>query len=252
MMIPNKIVILSSRCLQQHESPSCKRMIHRKMESLLVHSNTIKTIRNNSSFAASSASSNGNEQNTTITTSLECICDRNPNVNTTNSTSSNNPLSLYNTLNHNTEYNIVFVRHGQSTWNRDNRFIGWTDTPLTDDGKLEAKIAGQLLMESNILFDEVHTSLLSRCIETSHIVLNEMKQHYIPIHKHYRLNERNYGNLVGYNKKEMVIQYGKDQIKRWRRSYDEPPPSMSYDHKYHPKNDIRYQNVSITTITTKE
>lgn len=152
-------------------------------------------------------------------------------------------MGLHRSLNQNTKYNICFVRHGQSTWNRDNRFIGWTDTPLTDDGKIEAKIAGQLLADSSILFDEVHTSLLSRSIETAHIILQEMKQHYIPMYKHYRLNERNYGNLVGYNKKDMVMKYGKEQIKRWRRSYDEPPPPMSHDHKYHPKHDIRYQNI---------
>jgi Histidine phosphatase superfamily (branch 1) len=141
-------------------------------------------------------------------------------------------------------YNVCFLRHGQSTWNRDNRFIGWTDTPLTEDGVMEAHVAGQLLKQSNIQFDEVHTSLLRRSIRTTNVVLMELQQEYIPVYKHWRLNERHYGNLVGLNKKQLVNQYGKDQVKRWRRSYDEPPPEMTSDHPYHPKHDPRYKNVS--------
>jgi Histidine phosphatase superfamily (branch 1) len=159
-------------------------------------------------------------------------------------------------LNQETPYNICFLRHGQSTWNRDNRFIGWTDTPLTEDGVLEARVAGQMLQKSGMKFDEAHTSLLRRSIRTMNIALMELGQEYIPVHKHWRLNERNYGNLVvsagsvaapwrdvlcynvlpcaicsvigihanhdrllllliqGKNKKEAVVQYGKDQVKR--------------------------------------
>jgi bisphosphoglycerate-dependent phosphoglycerate mutase family 1 len=146
-------------------------------------------------------------------------------------------------LNQGTPYNICFLRHGQSTWNRDNRFIGWTDTPLTDQGVLEARVAGQMLHTSNIQFDEVHTSLLRRSIRTTNIVLMEMAQEYIPVYKHWRLNERNYGALTGLNKKECVAQHGVEQVKRWRRSYDIPPPPMEDDHPYHPKNDPRYRNV---------
>jgi hypothetical protein len=149
----------------------------------------------------------------------------------------------FTSINEETQYNLCFLRHGQSTWNRDNRFIGWWDTPLTDDGVLEARVAGQMLSKSGVLFDEVHTSLLRRSIRTCNLVLMEMGQEYIPVHKHWRLNERHYGNLVGKNKKETVKEFGQDQIKRWRRSYDEPPPPMKPDHEYHPARDPRYRHV---------
>mmetsp|Transcript_37905 Transcript_37905/g.70034 ORF Transcript_37905/g.70034 Transcript_37905/m.70034 type:complete len:372 (+) Transcript_37905:162-1277(+) len=147
----------------------------------------------------------------------------------------------YSSINCNTQYNICFVRHGQSTWNRDNRFIGWTDTPLTEDGVLEARVAGQMLQSSGILFDEAHTSLLRRCIRTTNLVLMEMGQEYIPVNKHWRLNERSYGDLVGLNKKEVVKKFGVEQVKRWRRSYDEPPPPMRDNHDHHPQFDPRYR-----------
>ena len=149
----------------------------------------------------------------------------------------------FTTINRDTPYNLCFLRHGQSTWNRDNVFIGWTDTPLTDDGVLEARIAGQMLQKSGILFDEVHTSLLRRSIRTTNIVLMEMGQEYIPVYKHWRLNERSYGDLVGKNKKETVREFGEDQVKRWRRSYDEPPPPMTPDHPFHPRKDPRYREM---------
>lgn len=140
-------------------------------------------------------------------------------------------------------YNLCFIRHGQSTWNRDNRFIGWTDTPLTEDGVLEARVAGKMLSASGMLFDEAHTSLLRRCIRTTDLLLMEMGQEYTPVHKHWRLNERSYGDLVGLNKKEIVKKFGKDQVKKWRRSWDEPPPPMAHDHNYHPNKDPRYRNM---------
>ena len=149
----------------------------------------------------------------------------------------------FTSLNCETPYQLVFLRHGQSTWNRDNRFIGWTDTPLTDDGVLEARVAGDMLAKSGILFDEVHTSLLRRCIRTTNLVLMELGQEYLPVYKHWRLNERHDGDLVGKNKKEVVLQLGKDQVKRWRRSYDEPPPMMEDDHPFHPAKDPRYHMV---------
>jgi len=149
----------------------------------------------------------------------------------------------FTSINNRTSYNLCFLRHGQSTWNRDNRFIGWTDTPLTDDGVLEARVAGKMLKNSGILFDEVHTSLLRRCIRTTNLVLMEVEQEYIPVHKHWRLNERSYGELVGKNKKETVKLHGKEQVKRWRRSYDEPPPPMCDQHKYHPARDPRYRQM---------
>lgn len=154
----------------------------------------------------------------------------------------------FTSLNCETPYQLVFLRHGQSTWNRDNRFIGWTDTPLTDDGVLEARVAGDMLAKSGIMFDEVHTSLLRRCIRTTNLVLMELGQEYLPVHKHWRLNERHYGDLVGKNKKEVVMQFGKDQVKRWRRSYDEPPPMMEDDHPFHPAKDPRYHMVCTKTM----
>lgn len=102
----------------------------------------------------------------------------------------------FTSLNSDTPFTLCFLRHGQSTWNRDNRFIGWTDTPLTDDGVLEARVAGQMLAKSGIRFDEVHTSLLRRSIRTTNLALMELGQEYIPVYKHWRLNERSYGDLV--------------------------------------------------------
>lgn len=157
----------------------------------------------------------------------------------------------FTSLNADTPYNLCFLRHGQSTWNRDNIFIGWTDTPLTETGVLEARQAGRMMKESQIMFDEVHTSLLRRSIRTANIVLMELGQEYIPVYKSWRLNERHYGNLVGKNKKQTVELYGKDQVKRWRRSWDEPPPPMEDSHEFHPAKDPRYRNVSYEMPTPK-
>jgi len=147
----------------------------------------------------------------------------------------------FTSLNCDTPFQLCFLRHGQSTWNRDNRFIGWTDTPLTDDGVLEARVAGQMLARSGIKFDEVHTSLLRRSIRTTNLVLMEMGQEHIPVNKNWRLNERHYGDLVGKHKKEVVKAYGQEQVRRWRRSWDEPPPAMKDHHKFHPAQDPRYR-----------
>lgn len=166
---------------------------------------------------------------------------------TTTTTRSSRPFTT-NSLNQATPFSLCFLRHGQSTWNRDNRFIGWTDTPLTDQGVLEARVAGQMLRHSNLQFDEVHTSLLRRSIRTTNVVLMELSQEYIPVHKSWRLNERNYGDLVGKNKKQCVAECGAVQVKRWRRSYDEPPPPMRDDHPHHPANDPRYRNVRVVCV----
>ena len=147
-------------------------------------------------------------------------------------------------------YQLCFVRHGQSTWNRDNRFIGWTDTPLTDDGVVEARVAGQMLYQAGLRqFDQVHTSWLRRSIRTANLVLMELGQEYLPMHKDWRLNERHYGALVGLDKKQVVRQYGADQVKQWRRSFDQAPPPMPLDHPYHPARDARYQQVSRQTYS---
>ena len=113
---------------------------------------------------------------------------------------------------------------------------------------MEARVAGQMLARSGMKFDEVHTSLLRRSIRTTNLVLMEMGQEYIPVYKSWRLNERNYGCLVGKNKKECVKLFGAEQVKRWRRSWDEPPPPMEDDHEYHPAWDPRYRMVSFFFI----
>lgn len=178
-------------------------------------------------------------------TSSNTTAPNNKKVNSTNKNKNhiNNKTSsrAFTSLNSHTPFQLCFLRHGQSTWNRDNRFIGWTDTPLTDDGVLEARVAGQMLARSGMKFDEVHTSLLRRSIRTTNLVLMELGQEYIPVNKNWRLNERHYGDLVGKNKKEVVKVHGKDQVRRWRRSWDEPPPPMNDAHPYHPANDPRYR-----------
>ena len=140
---------------------------------------------------------------------------------------------------------VVFLRHGQSTWNQQNIFIGMTDTPLTLDGIEEAKTAGKLLKQDGLKFDHIYTSLLRRSIKTAWMVLQELGLEWVPVAKDWRLNERHYGALVGLNKKRCVEEYGKDQVKRWRRSWDEPPPPMSPDSPYWPANDERYHALGI-------
>ncbi|GMH69715.1 hypothetical protein TrRE_jg4288 [Triparma retinervis] len=148
---------------------------------------------------------------------------------------------IQHSLNENTPYNLIFLRHGQSTWNRDNRFIGWTDTPLTSDGVLEARVAGSIMKSAGVQIDEVHTSMLRRSIRTVNLVLMELGQEYVPVHKHWRLNERNYGALVGRNKKEMSKLHGPDKLRSWRRGYDTPPPPMEEGHRFHPGKLKRYK-----------
>lgn len=141
---------------------------------------------------------------------------------------------------------LVFLRHGQSTWNQQNIFIGMTDTPLTLDGENEARKAGKILLEHGVEVDVVYTSLLRRSTATAWLALQELQQEWVPMIKDWRLNERNYGALVGRNKKECVQEYGKDQVKRWRRSWDEPPPPMHPNSPYWPFKDSRYKKLGIT------
>jgi len=141
---------------------------------------------------------------------------------------------------------LVFLRHGQSTWNQQNIFIGMTDTPLTKDGELEARAAGRLLATAGIDYlDVVYTSLLRRSTATVWLCLEEIGLEWTTVIKDWRLNERNYGALVGRNKKECVEEYGKDQVKRWRRSWDEPPPPMSTESKYWPGHEHRYKVLGV-------
>lgn len=135
---------------------------------------------------------------------------------------------------------IVLLRHGQSTWNLENRFTGWTDVTLTDQGRQEAKAAGQTLKQEGYTFDVVFTSLLRRAIETKQLALAEMGLHWLPVHRHWRLNERHYGALQGLNKKETADRHGDDQVFIWRRSYDVPPPTLELSDERHPAQDPRY------------
>ncbi len=138
---------------------------------------------------------------------------------------------------------LVLLRHGQSTWNLENRFTGWTDVGLTDQGVEEARSAGRLLKEAGFDFDIVHTSLQLRAINTADITLEEMGLHWIPVKRHWRLNERHYGALQGLNKKETAERHGKDQVFEWRRSYDIPPPPLDPEDERHPRHDRRYADL---------
>jgi 2,3-bisphosphoglycerate-dependent phosphoglycerate mutase len=123
-------------------------------------------------------------------------------------------------------HKLVLIRHGQSQWNLDNRFSGWADVDLTEQGMAEALEAGRLLKEAGYVFDVAHTSVLKRAVRTLWGVLDGMDQMWIPVHTDWRLNERHYGALTGLNKAETAAKYGEDQVKIWRRSYDIPPPAM--------------------------
>ena len=123
-------------------------------------------------------------------------------------------------------YKIVLLRHGESTWNRENRFTGWTDVDLTDKGRAEARTAGELLRANGFAFDIAFTSVLTRAIRTLWLVLDELQRMWIPVHHSWRLNERHYGALQGLNKAEMAAKFGEQQVLVWRRSYDTPPPAL--------------------------
>ena len=140
----------------------------------------------------------------------------------------------------NAPYTLVLLRHGESEWNAKNLFTGWVDVDLNDKGRGEAQRGGELLKESGILPDIVHTSLLRRAINTSHIALNACDRHWIPVVRNWRLNERHYGALQGKNKRETLEQYGEAQFMLWRRSYDVPPPPIAPDDPWAQTYDPRY------------
>ena len=138
---------------------------------------------------------------------------------------------------------LVLLRHGQSTWNLENLFTGWTDVPLTETGIAEAKESGRLMAEEGYRFGIVHTSVLLRAIHTAEIALREMGLHWLPVRRHWRLNERHYGALQGLNKKETAERHGDEQVLMWRRSYDVPPPALDWDDERHPRHDDRYADL---------
>ncbi len=149
-------------------------------------------------------------------------------------------------------YKLVLVRHGQSTWNLENRFTGWTDVDLTDLGKAEAAEAGKLLKESGYDFDIAYTSVLKRAIKTLGVIQDVMNLDWMPVVRAWQLNERHYGALQGLNKAETAKQYGEDQVKVWRRSYDVPPPSLELTDERHPKFDRRYASLTPEQLPATE
>jgi 2,3-bisphosphoglycerate-dependent phosphoglycerate mutase len=140
-------------------------------------------------------------------------------------------------------HKLVLLRHGQSAWNHENRFTGWTDVDLTDQGRAEAKEAGRLLKADGFTFDVAFTSVLKRAIRTCWITRDELDLLWIPVQKSWRLNERHYGALQGLNKAETAAKHGEEQTKIWRRSYDIPPPPLDPDDPRHPAHDPRYAGV---------
>jgi 2,3-bisphosphoglycerate-dependent phosphoglycerate mutase len=149
-------------------------------------------------------------------------------------------------------YRVVLLRHGQSTWNQENRFTGWKDVDLSDLGREEAREAGRLLKEGGYVFDLAFTSVLKRAIKTLDIALDEMDQLWIPVTKHWRLNERHYGALQGLNKAETAAKHGEDQVKIWRRSYDIPPPPLTPDDERYAGRDPRYAGLKADEIPASE
>jgi len=147
---------------------------------------------------------------------------------------------------------LVLLRHGESTWNKENRFTGWTDVPLSEKGIDEAKEAGRLLAKEGFIFDVAFTSVLKRAIKTLWIALEEMDLMWIPVHNHWRLNERHYGALQGLNKAETAEKHGMDQVKIWRRSYDIPPPMLTKDDDRYPGKDPRYTRLRPEEIPLTE
>jgi len=147
---------------------------------------------------------------------------------------------------------LVIVRHGESTWNKENRFTGWTDVDLSDKGRQEAREGGEALKKDGYVFDVAYTSVLKRAIRTLWTILDELDQMWIPVHRSWRLNERHYGALQGLNKAETAAKYGEDQVKIWRRSYDIPPPVLTKDDQRYPGHDPRYRNLTEAELPLTE
>ncbi len=147
---------------------------------------------------------------------------------------------------------LVLLRHGESTWNRENRFTGWTDVDLSPRGVEEARQAGQTLKQNGFVFDVAYTSVLKRAIRTLWITLDETDLMWIPVHHSWRLNERHYGALQGLNKGETAAKFGEEQVLVWRRSFDVPPPALEKSDPRHPGNDPRYQDLKSAELPLTE
>jgi 2,3-bisphosphoglycerate-dependent phosphoglycerate mutase len=142
-------------------------------------------------------------------------------------------------------HKLVLLRHGESGWNRENRFTGWTDVDLSAQGVEEARAAGRLLRAEGYAFDLAFTSLLKRAIRTLHLALEELDQLWLPVHKDWRLNERHYGALQGLNKAETAAKFGEAQVLAWRRSYDTPPPALDAGDARYEARDPRYRGIAV-------
>ena len=149
-------------------------------------------------------------------------------------------------------YKLVLIRHGESEWNKENRFTGWTDVDLSETGRVEAQEAGRLLREGGYGFDVAFTSVLKRAIRTQEIALDALDLMWIRVTKHWRLNERHYGALQGLNKAETTAKHGEAQVKIWRRSYDIPPPPLTLDDPQHPSRDRRYADLKPNELPLTE
>ena len=147
---------------------------------------------------------------------------------------------------------LVFVRHGESMWNKENRFTGWQNVPLSETGVQEVIDAGRRLRDQKFQFDMCYTSLQKRAIQTFNHIAEEMDLHHIPVYKSYRLNERNYGALEGLNKAEMAAKHGEPQVLIWRRSYDIPPPKLEPADKRAPQNQAMYANLPSEALPLSE
>ncbi len=149
-------------------------------------------------------------------------------------------------------FKLVLLRHGESQWNLENRFTGWTDVDLTPKGESEARLSGLLMKKEAFEFDIIYTSLLTRAIRTMELGLNAMGISDIPVIYDWRLNERHYGALQGFNKAETAKKYGEEQVQLWRRSYSTPPPALDLDDERHPRFDQRYQTVDPNILPSSE
>ena len=149
-------------------------------------------------------------------------------------------------------HRVVLLRHGESTWNQENRFTGWTDVDLSERGRAEAIEAGRLLKEGGYTFDVAYTSVLKRAIRTLHVALDALDLLWIPVTKDWRLNERHYGALQGLNKAETAAKHGETQTKIWRRSYDIPPPPLTVADARHPSHDRRYASLAPSDLPLTE
>ena len=147
---------------------------------------------------------------------------------------------------------LVLLRHGESTWNKENRFTGWTDVDLSDKGREEAVEGGRLLLREGFVFDVAFTSVLKRAIKTLWLALEELDLMWIPIHNSWRLNERHYGALQGLNKAETAEKHGMEQVKLWRRSYDIQPPALTKDDEHYPGKDPRYVHLKPDEVPQTE